>query len=79
MLDYALKHLKEDFGIEQDAVLMTAQSMTHDIIPAKGRGMDTAWINRPNAVTGLGISGEEATYVFPTLGDMAEAVEKANA
>ncbi|KAH9893382.1 HAD-like protein [Cubamyces lactineus] len=79
MLDYALKHLKEDFGIEQDAVLMTAQSMTHDIIPAKGRGMDTAWINRPNAVTGLGISGEEAKYVFSTLGDMAEAVEKANA
>ncbi|KAI0664306.1 HAD-like protein [Cubamyces menziesii] len=79
MLDYALEHLKEDFGIEQDAVLMTAQSMTHDIIPAKGRGMDTAWINRPNAITGLGISGEAAKYVFPTLGDMAEAVEKASA
>ncbi|KAI0333869.1 HAD-like protein [Cubamyces sp. BRFM 1775] len=79
MLDYALKHLKEDFGIEQDAVLMTAQSMMHDIIPAKRRGMDTAWINRPNAVTGLGISGEEAKYVFSTLGEMAEAVERASA
>ncbi|OSD04739.1 HAD-like protein [Trametes coccinea BRFM310] len=79
MLTYALKHLKEDFGIEQEEVLMTAQSLMHDIIPAKARGLDTAWINRPNAVTGMGLDGSEAKYVFSTLGEMAEAVEKGKA
>ncbi|KAI9062552.1 HAD-like protein [Trametes sanguinea] len=76
MLTYALKHLKDDFGIEQEEVLMTAQSLMHDIIPAKARGMDTAWINRPDAITGKGLDGSEAKYVFSTLGEMAEAVER---
>ncbi|KAI8996419.1 haloalkanoic acid dehalogenase [Trametes punicea] len=77
MLAYALKHLKEDFGIEQDEVLMTAQSLLHDIVPAKRQGLDTVWINRSNAVAGLGMGGEEAAnYVFSTLGEMAEAVER---
>ncbi|CDO68371.1 hypothetical protein BN946_scf184815.g18 [Trametes cinnabarina] len=79
MLTYALKHLEEDFGIQQDEVLMTAQSMPHDIIPAKARGLDTAWINRPNAVTGMGLDGSDAKYVFATLGEMAEAVEQGRA
>lgn len=80
MLGFALKRLEEDFGIVQGEVLMTAQSVFHDIIPAKGRGMDTAWINRAGAVTGLeGVKGDEAKYVFPTLGDLADAVEKGGA
>ena len=80
MLTYALRKLKEDFGIEQDEVLMTAQSVFHDILPAKGRGMATAWINREGAITGLPESTTDvAMFVFPTMGAMAEAVEKANA
>ncbi|EIW58493.1 haloalkanoic acid dehalogenase [Trametes versicolor FP-101664 SS1] len=80
MLGFALKRLQEDFGIAQGEVLMTAQSVFHDIIPARGRGMDTAWINRAGAVTGLeGVKGDEAKYVFPTLGDLADAVEKGGA
>ncbi|KAI0372589.1 HAD-like protein [Pilatotrama ljubarskyi] len=79
MLSYALARLKEEFGIEQGEVLMTAQSVFHDVLPAKRRGMDTAWINREGAVTGLPeSSGVEPTYVFPTLGDLAQAVESAS-
>ncbi|KAI0704466.1 haloalkanoic acid dehalogenase [Cerioporus squamosus] len=78
MLTYALEHLKDEFGIAQDEVLMTAQSMTHDIIPARGRGIATAWIDRPNAICRpVDAKGDEALFVFPTLGDMADAVEKA--
>ncbi|KAI0738630.1 HAD-like protein [Daedaleopsis nitida] len=77
MLAYALAHLKEEFGIEQEEVLMTAQSVFHDIAPAKARGMATAWINRADAVTGLkDAKGDEAMFIFPTMSAMAEAVEK---
>ncbi|EJF59074.1 HAD-like protein [Dichomitus squalens LYAD-421 SS1] len=80
MLDAALARLQKEFGIEQDEVLMTAQSVFHDIVPAKGRGLATAWINREGAHTRMeGVEGDEATFVFPTLGAMAEAVEKASA
>lgn len=79
MLAHALARLKERFGIEQGEVLMTAQSVFHDIVPAKGRGIATAWINREGAVTGLeGVQGDEAMFVFPTLGAMAEAVEQSS-
>nr|VWO95475.1 Acetylornithine/succinyldiaminopimelate aminotransferase (ACOAT) (DapATase) (Succinyldiaminopimelate transferase) (EC (EC [Ganoderma boninense] len=80
MLGYALARLKEKFKIEPDEVLMTAQSVFHDIVPAKGRGIATAWINREGAITGLDsmVQGEEAMFVFPTLGAMAEAVEQSS-
>ncbi len=80
MLGFALARLEADFGVRKEEVLMTAQSVFHDIVPAKGRGMDTAWINRAGAVTGLeGVKGDEAKYVFPTLGDLSDAVEKTGA
>ncbi|KAI1791853.1 HAD-like protein [Ganoderma leucocontextum] len=79
MLGYALARLKEKFGIEQEEVLMTAQSVFHDIVPAKRRGIATAWINREGGITGLdGAQGDEAMFVFPTLGAMAEAVEQSS-
>ena len=80
MLTYALRHLQDEFGIAQEEVLMTAQSMMHDIVPARGRGIATAWIDRPNAICRpADVRGDEAMFVFPTMGDMAEAVEKASA
>ncbi|KAH9849940.1 haloalkanoic acid dehalogenase [Lenzites betulinus] len=82
MLSFALARLEENYGIKPEEVLMTAQSVFHDIIPAKGRGLDTAWINRAGAVTGLGdvLEGEDtAKYVFTTLGELANAVEGVSA
>ncbi|PIL24634.1 hypothetical protein GSI_12518 [Ganoderma sinense ZZ0214-1] len=80
MLGYALARLKERFGIEQGEVLMTAQSVFHDIVPAKRKGIATSWINREGAVTGLDsvVQGEETMFVFPTLGAMADAVEESS-
>ena len=80
MLGHALRRLEEDFGVGQGEVLMTAQSVFHDIVPAKGRGMATSWINREGALTGLDlhVQGSEATFVFPTLGAMADAVEQSS-
>ncbi|OBZ73838.1 hypothetical protein A0H81_06384 [Grifola frondosa] len=76
-LAYALTRLKEDFGVEKEEVLVTAQSLFHDVIPAKARGIDAAWIAREGGVTGLqGTTGEEAKFKFKTLGEMAEAVKK---
>ncbi|KAI0352151.1 HAD-like protein [Trametes cingulata] len=75
VLAYALERVREEFGVEEGEVLVAAQSVFHDILPAKRRGLDTAWINRASAVTGLPeASGVEPTYVFETLGDLAEAV-----
>ena len=79
MLGYALARLKEKFGIEQKEVLMTAQSVFHDIAPAKRRGIATAWINREGAVTGLdSVQDDVAMFAFPTLGAMAEVVEQSS-
>lgn len=80
MLTYALAHLKDEFGIGQDEVLMTAQSVFHDIVPAKGRGIATTWIDRPGAIVRPeNVTGDEALFVFPTLGAMAETVEQTSA
>ncbi|KAI0831828.1 HAD-like protein [Trametes gibbosa] len=77
MLSFALARLEENYGIRPEEVLMTAQSVFHDIIPAKRRGLDTAWINRAGAFTGLGdADGDQAKYVFTTLGELADAVER---
>ena len=80
MLEYALAHLQDEFGIAQEEVLMTAQRVFHDIVPAKGRGMATSWINREGALTGLDlhVQGSEATFVFSTLGAMADVVEQSS-
>ena len=79
MLTFALAKLKDEFGIEPSEVLVTAQSVFHDVLPAKARGIATAWINRAGSITGLpeGMTGDEAMFIFPTLGAMADAVEKA--
>ncbi|KAI0794559.1 Haloacid dehalogenase-like hydrolase-domain-containing protein, partial [Fomes fomentarius] len=80
MLTYMLGHLKDKFGIVQDEVLMTAQSVFHDIVPVKGRGIATAWIDWPRAIVRPeNVTGDEVLFVFPTLGTMAEAVEKTSA
>ncbi len=67
-------HWREFFrrtGAEKDEVLHVAQSVYHDIIPAAGLGLATAWVNRyaepmpPRAAP---------TYVSDTLANLAEAI-----
>lgn len=74
-LTYALRRLKEDYGIEKDQVLMVAASLTHDHVPANQLGVKSVYIDRAGAVIG---SAGKASYdwKFVTLGEMAEAVER---
>ncbi|KAF5390872.1 hypothetical protein D9757_004447 [Collybiopsis confluens] len=62
----------------KDRVLWVAQSLSHDIEPANRLGVTGVYINRRGAYMGFP-SGAEPHYAwkFETLGEMAEAVEKA--
>jgi 2-haloalkanoic acid dehalogenase type II len=50
--EYMLKHVKEEFGVEKEQVLQTAQSQFHDHHPAREMGIKSAWIFRPGAIMG---------------------------
>lgn len=72
--EYMLQHVKEEFGVEKEQVLQTAQSQFHDHHPAKDMGIKSAWIYRPGAVMG-NRKDPVFTWKFDTLADMADAVE----
>lgn len=73
--EYALRKLKEDFGIEKDQVLVVAAALDYDHAPANKLGIRSVFIDREGAVIG---KGGNATYdwKFATLGAMADAVEE---
>jgi len=52
--EYALADIKQALGVEKGAVLHTAQSIFHDIVPAKSLGLATMWINRRKGRQGWG-------------------------
>jgi 2-haloacid dehalogenase len=41
-------------GIPKERILHVAQSIYHDIIPAKALGLNTVWVNRRKGMTGSG-------------------------
>lgn len=41
-------------GIPHDQWLHAGQSIYHDVIPAKSRGISTVWVNRPSGRPGVG-------------------------
>lgn len=51
---YAISSIKSSFGVDQSEVLHTAQSLFHDIVPAKQVGLRTMWINRRRGLNGWG-------------------------
>lgn len=81
--EFLLKQVHERFGIEKSAVLHTAQSLSHDHVPAAEMGIRSAWISRGEAAIGVGESEEEERQMgnwewrWNTLGEMADDVEKA--
>ena len=52
--DYALADLKQSLGVGKDEILHTAQSIFHDVLPAKSVGLKTLWINRRKDIGGWG-------------------------
>ncbi|KAL1591841.1 hypothetical protein SLS59_010019 [Nothophoma quercina] len=73
--EYMLQHVKDEFGIEKERVLQTAQSQFHDHHPAKEMGIKSSWIYRPGAVMG-NRKDPVYTWKFDTLADMADAVDR---
>ncbi len=63
---YALAGLERTLGVAPSQVLHTAQSLFHDIVPARTLGLATMWINRRKLVGGWG-----ATPPPPAVGDAA--------
>ena len=76
----ALDHRVDTMGIPRDRLLHVAQSLFHDHVPAKGRGMTTVWINRRHADPGWGATPDpqaEVTpdWTFTSMAEFADAVE----
>jgi len=77
--DYLVSGVKKELGVEKSQILHTAQSLTHDCVPAKSMDMSSVWIDRDGQTEKLRELRESVnfTWRFETLGEMAEAVEKA--
>ncbi|MBL6615102.1 MAG: haloacid dehalogenase type II [Reyranella sp.] len=52
--EYALADLEKTFGTKKGDILHTAQSIFHDVVPARTVGLTTMWINRRKSVGGWG-------------------------
>ena len=68
-------------GIGKDQILHTAQSLFHDVAPAKSQGLKTCWINRRKGRPGGGATKaptSDATpdIEFPSMAALVEAHRK---
>jgi 2-haloalkanoic acid dehalogenase type II len=74
---HALADLEASLGVPRDRILHTAQSIFHDVVPAKAVGLTTLWINRRKEVGGWGatpapaVAGDGATpdYEVASMAD----------
>lgn len=76
----SLKNFKfaiDKIGISEDKIIHVAQSLYHDIIPAKGLGLSTIWINRRKDKDGFGatpVASAKPDMIFPDLKSLVSAV-----
>ncbi len=76
--DYLLSHAKSDLGLEPHQILHVAQSLYHDHVPARAKGLATCWIDRRAAKEGGGATkppglAVEPEFTFASLAELAEA------
>jgi 2-haloacid dehalogenase len=67
----------ERLGVTTERVLHVAQSVYHDIVPAKELGLATAWVNRRAGKRGSGATfpaRAEPDIQVPDLAALAEAI-----
>lgn len=70
----------EGLGLERDALLHVAQSLFHDIAPAKSLGIAAVWVNRRAGREGGGAtppSGARPDLEVPDLASLVRLVERA--
>ena len=87
--EYAVAQLRaDDPTLEREQILVVAQSLPHDHVPARALGLSSVWIDRPDAVTcidGNGVPEDRAAkeafarWRFRGLREFADAVEEARA
>jgi 2-haloacid dehalogenase len=73
--EFALAHL----GADKSEVCHVAQSLYHDIAPAKTIGLKTIWVNRRKGKEGTGATPASTAVPdleFGSLAEMAEAIMK---
>jgi 2-haloacid dehalogenase len=68
--EYALADLNKTFGTNKADILHTAQSIFHDVVPARTTGLATMWINRRKTVGGWGATPEPQAKADLTKPDM---------
>jgi len=87
--EYAVAKLRaDDPTLEREQILVVAQSLPHDHVPARALGLTSVWIDRPDAMTcidGDGVPKDRAAkeafarWRFRDLREFANAVEEARA
>ena len=77
---YLIDGVRSTFGVGPERVLHTAQSLYHDLVPARACGLANAWIDRQRLSEGGGwgataaVAERPATdFLFFSLGDLAVA------
>jgi 2-haloacid dehalogenase len=61
---------QKQIGMKSEEWLHVAQSVYHDIVPAKAMGLATVWVNRPSARAGIGavkVAEAKQNKVHPDL------------
>jgi 2-haloalkanoic acid dehalogenase type II len=71
----------EKLGVRKEQILHTAQSLFHDVAPAKSMGLKTCWINRRKGRPGGGATktptGDATPDIeFPSMAALVEAHRK---
>jgi 2-haloacid dehalogenase len=67
-------------AISPDRLLHAAQSVYHDVVPARSLGISTVWVNRKSARPGIGAvraSAGQPDLEVPDLASLAAAVKRA--
>jgi len=74
---YLIEGVKK-LGVEKEEILHTAQSLTHDCVPAKTMGLSSTWIDRENQEGKRQELADKLnfTWRFKSMGEMAEAVDQ---
>jgi 2-haloacid dehalogenase len=69
------EHLKRHAGVEPNELLHCAQSLFHDIGPAREAGLATVWVNRRVGQAGGGATPASAARPDAEVASLAELVE----
>ncbi|MCU0541672.1 MAG: haloacid dehalogenase type II [Oscillatoriaceae cyanobacterium Prado104] len=65
----------ETMGIEREKLLHVAQSLYHDIVPARSMGISTVWVNRRHDKTGFGATMPASAQPDLEVPDLKTLVE----